>query len=570
MFIISFLLVGSKAFAPPSKQSNPSYLKQANKYFSEKKFSKAISYYRKYLRGSRRDANTWNRLAVAYYYAGLPVKALSYLKKWEKRSSEKSYNQFYQGLIYLSLNYPDKAKIPLTKAAHFINQYAARSVYELAVLEYQERNTKRVQYWVGLYRQRFPTGTHIQTIMRIERSLADKTFINDLKGNPRPDLDESLFKYSRYSLYPKPHYWFFQTGYDYSMGSQNEPDLKQPTGVKEAAFTAHNLMVYGGIGLGPIYTNGATSWIGYNYKQDWITNDTRYQTFIKSSDDMTDYISYFPFRADLLERTHQLYGDLRYKITDSLYVGAFGQQEFKFIGSEYIPGPEGNKVDQNRAKVSETSLLIPWIGFNYYKNFYTLGYLYLRKVLSEDIPEHSNKTYSFSTTPVMSYGINHRMPFPQQKIEVVAEAFQYEFIYNDYLEDYTRMGLLLSIKYDHNPKISVHGLAGYYQDQYQIPIPRQAGCKFEPVSTHSAREPEQCTRVDTGMIIQTGLSWNYAQFKRLAIKYTYVNNQNATQTEYERTEHNIVATYTMAFPNVDRVMRFVERASDIALTKKDH
>jgi hypothetical protein len=58
-----------------------------------------------------------------------------------------------------------------------------------------------------------------------------------------------------------------------------------------------------------------------------------------------------------------------------------------------------------------------------------------------------------------------------------------------------------------------------------------------------------------------------SQFQRFAFNITLVHNENAEQKVYQKEETRILAIYTLAFPSVKRVLRYVDRFADAAFTK---
>src|SRR5690606_2057886 len=100
--------------------------------FQAQKYDEAIEYYRQHLRRSPRDYNAWNQIGAAYYHTGLPRRGLRYLKQVERKTAEKSYNYYYQGLCYTAIGYNKKAKEYFAYAAsRFTDEYGSRSTYEM-------------------------------------------------------------------------------------------------------------------------------------------------------------------------------------------------------------------------------------------------------------------------------------------------------------------------------------------------------------------------------------------------------------------------------------------------------
>ncbi len=556
-------------------QTPSSYSAQGRAKFAQKKYDEAINLFRLHLRKSPRDYNVWNQLGAAYYHSGQPRKALRYLKHVERKTTEKSYNYYYQGICYIAAETPDKAKEYLNYAAQrFVDEYASRATFEMAAIEYNAKNKPRANYWLTLYMQRYPTGVYGPQAGRMLQSLRANQWLEKVEGTQKADQENALFKYNKLSLSPQAHYWFVQGGWESSDFSGQEP--APGGGLKPRAFQNMAALVNSGVGIGPWREGDMTAFGGYTYRQQWITDTDRISEWLDSPSD----IEYFPLRGDLLERHHQFYGDFRRDVLGFLYYGVFGRYEFARIGSSFFPSPDNDEL-KKVLKISDTQLVIPWIGASYNDGMRTLLYLYMRKELNQDSPDHSNKSYDFGLSgskPVMSLGLSHDMDFPEQDLTVGIELFRYEFIYNDYWLDYTRQGLFLSAEHEFIPRWFVNGLFGYYNDQYVLDRLKLHSCSSAPAQSEDGgaatptdgnpAAPKSCARDDTGTMIQLGVYWNWTQFQRLSATIQVVDNKNAQQKEFEESKQTIQVMYTMAFPSVKRVTRFVDRYADTAFTKE--
>ena len=67
---------------------------------------------------------------------------------------------------------------------------------------------------------------------------------------------------------------------------------------------------------------------------------------------------------------------------------------------------------------------------------------------------------------------------------------------------------------------------------------------------------------------QVGAYWNWTQFKRISGSYLVVTNSNPKQKEFSGGKQSFNVSFTMAFPSVKRVDRFVNRFADSAFTKE--
>ena len=548
--------------------------------FTAKKYDEAVDLYRRYLRKAPRDYNAWNQLGAAYFHTGQPKKALRYLKHVERKTIDKSYNYYYQGLCYDAAEEHDKAKEYFGFAAQrFQDEYGSRANFEMAAIEYKARNAKRAQFWLNLYLQRYPTGVYRAQVQRMLASFAQGKWLDDVEGIEKPDMEKALFKYNKLSLSDFPHYWYLQTGVEVEDVSGQQPASAQG-GLQPRSSVDQSLLVNSGVGLGPWHDGPMSAFGGYTYRQRWITDSDRFSEW---TEDYADF-QYFPLRADLLERRHQFYGDFRRDFGKTFYAGFFLRWEFARIGSTFFPSPDDSEL-RKVLKISDTMLFIPWIGASFVDNMRTLVYWYMRKEIDDDSPDYSNKTYELGLSgggkPTISLGLSHEMEFPDIPLSVDIEAFRYEFIYNDYWLDYTRTGFIVSAEHELISRWFVDAALGYYSDSYILPRIKQNSCSGQttlpggvatptPTDTTDPTEPPvtSCPRDDTGLLYQIGVYWNYTQFQRIALDLQVVQNQNSTMKEFEESRQTIQATFTMAFPSVKRVLRFVDRYADTAFTKE--
>jgi hypothetical protein len=538
---------------------------QAQKEFAARNWDKAIQLYRKHLRSNRGDVNTWNQLAAAYYHTGLPRRALRYLKHVERRTTERSYNFYYQGLCFSMLGQMDDARIWFRAASVAQDEYGARSTFELGTIEYNDRVVDRASYWLNLYLQRFPTGVYRAQAVRMLQSIQNGTYIEGITGVEKPDMEKALYRYNKLSLFDFPHYWLVQGGYSWAGEEGWEPNYN---GELRSRFDEkHGVTGTAAFGAGPWRSGPMTAWGGYNYRQLWVTDQNRFSTWLEDPLDL----EYFPLRGDLLERRHQFYGDFRRAINDRWFVGVFGRIEFARVGSSFFPSPEDSDL-RTVINMSDTTLLIPWVGVTWWRDFRTLAYLYMRKEINSNSAELSNKSYDLGLTggePAFSLGISQNMPFPEVKLDANVELFRYEFIYNDYWLDYTREGAIASVEYEILPRWYLTGLMGIYEDRYQIGRLKFGSCSNKPSSTGAAdSQPIQCQRTDSGLMYQVGGYWNWTQFTRISGNYLVVTNSNPKQKEFAGSKQSFNVVFTMAFPSVKRVDRFVNRFADSAFTKE--
>lgn len=557
------------------------YAASARQKFTQKNYDEAIDLYRKHLRKAPRDYNAWNQLGASYYHTGQPRKALRYLKHVERKTIDKSYNYYYQGLCYAAAEEPVKAKEYFGfAAARFQDEYASRANFEIGAIEYKAKNKPRAQFWLSQYLQKYPQGVYVAQAQRMLQSLSQNQWLTEVEGVEKPDMEAALYRYNKLSLLNYPHYWYLQGGFRTDEITGQEP-LAAQGGLKANGRRDMAALLNAGIGLGPWRDGAMTAFGGYTYRQSWITDEDR----INEYGDAPGDFEYFPLRGDLLERRHQFYGDFRRDLGKMFYTGFFLRFEFARIGSTFFPSPDDNEL-RKVLKISDTLNFIPWVGASFVENMRTLFYLYMRKEVNEDAPDTSNKTYDFGVSGgsrTMSYGLSHEMDWPEIPLTIGLEIFRYSFIYNDFWLDYDRTGGIISVEHDVLPRLTLSASVGYYMDSYILPRIKQKQCSSDVVipnasgtgapsgdPTTDAAEPPvtQCPRDDTGILYSAGIDWNWTQFQRLSLSLQQVENHNSEQKEFEESKQTIQATFTMAFPSVKRVLRFVDRYADSAFTKE--
>jgi tetratricopeptide (TPR) repeat protein len=555
VFLVDFAL---KAYGADAFGGN--YGTQGRTKFQLQKYDEAIELLTKHLRRNTNDYDAWSILGAAYYHTGQPRKALRYLKFVEKKTEDKSYNYYYQGLCYAAAGNVDRSRDYWVYAAsRYTDEYAARSTFEVAFLEFKAKNAPKADYWLSRYLSLYPSGSYANEARKMLQSVRDGRWLGQFEPPKRPNLEEALFKYSKLSLSPTPHFWYLQGGGRYQETSGFDP-AEPGQALSPRANTDMAALANAAIGIGPIRQGDVTAYAGYSYRQLWWTDFDRLETYTK---DFGDF-NYFPLRGDLLERKHQIYADLRRDVARLVYFGAFARYEMSRLGSAFFPSPEPEDL-KRVVPIARTQLVIPWIGASYAENMRTLGYLYFRKEINENTPEFSNKTYDLGQS-TLSLGLSHEMDLPAYELYLSGEVYQYEFIYNDRWLDYKRIGGFFSVEHEFIPRWFISGLLGMYEDTYIQPRLRQGSCSD---GTNNARgNPVVCARKDQGLMFQGMVYWNWTQFQRLSLSALIVRNQNPRQKEYEDQIRRYQVSYTLAFPSVKRVARFVDRFADTAFTKE--
>jgi hypothetical protein len=543
-------------------------LEQAKASFAVAQYDKAIDSYKRYLSTFPQDYLVWGQLGAAYYHAGQPRTAQRMLQRVERLSPDRSYVYYYQGLCFSVLGLEATAQKYWEYAGWFSDEYGARSTAELIASTYKMREDGKARFLAQSYLQRFPSGAHRQLAMNILKSFESGKRIEDIKVSERPDPDLTVYKYSPYSLFHKPHFWIVQMGLANSTMSGYEPTFREGLLTRESDETS--LIVNASLGIGPIRQELATAFAGYAYKQRWYMDSTTLSDWMSNPFDL----EIFPLRGDQLARTHQLFGDVRRKLNERLFLGFYSRLEFSRIGTSFFPSSNDDDL-KIVLSLKDTQLNIPWVGFSWNESFRTMFYLYLRKEIHNNSPDHSNKTYDFtgaSGDQAVSLGITNAFDLPSWRLSGSFDLFQYESIFNDYWLDYTRQGLLINLDYNVWKRLNAFLNAGTYRDNYKLPRIKQGDCSTVSERIIDGLEGlnpvSNCDRSDSGTLMQLGIYWNQTANLRFSGSYQMVESSSEMK-EYSETINTIRLDATWAFPGVKRVTRMAERFVDSAFARDD-
>lgn len=551
--------------------ANPAALLQtARSEYATLNYDKAIDAYRSYLRIVPTDYSAWSQLGASYYQAGQPRRGQQTLQRVEKLAPDRSFNYYYQGMCFSVLGMEQIAQKYWEYAGWFTTDSGAKATIELALSTFRAKEDSKAKFLANSYLQRFPQGSSRTVAQSIIQSIDSGKRVEGLEGEARPDPDTAIYKYNRWSLFSMPHFWSIQTGV---MSDESQGYQPSETGALDQKQEGnYAFLVNASLGIGPVRKKYATAFAGYSYRQRWDTDLDVLANWFSNPFDLTA----FPLRGDLLERNHQLFGDIRRQFGEQLYVGTYGRVDYQRVGSTFFPTPDDSdlKVVVN---LTDTTLLIPWIGWAWNDDQRTLAYFYFRKEIHNNSPDHSNKTYDLTGDTgerAFSYGISHSMEFPAIQLSGSIEAFQYEFIFNDYWLDYTRKGLLLGADYIIWRGLGVFAAGGYYTDDYKLPRFKQGECGSNggaptPNALTEDASPtavSSCKRSDSGTLIQGGVYWNQNANLRYSGSYLMVENSSGMK-EYSESRSVIRFDITWAFPGVKRVNRMTGRFADIAFTK---
>ncbi|MBQ48768.1 MAG: hypothetical protein CMP10_15350, partial [Zetaproteobacteria bacterium] len=405
--IIVSAISSEQLIAKTQSNSLKQRITRVKNLYAKQKYDTAIIECRKILRKNPKQYEVWELLGASYYYAGVPLKALKILIKVSNKTNNKTFNHYHQGLALGALKKYNSARRQFTEAARGNDEFSEMAIFELTLMEYRLRNRNNALFWSTEYRKRFYRGRWINEIKKIEISLRNGVWTEKIQSHTKANKNQASFLYSKFSLSDKPHYWYSQAGYNYNSIAEKVPIY---TGSNIEAFQnsgreEHNILVNVGIGAGPLLRKSLRVRFGYSYFMIWNSDPERLFTY---AEDPLD-ISWFPWRADLLERHHQLYVKIEKKILKKVSAGLLGSMEIATIGAKYFPGPTDASLKQVLKK-SETILIEPFVKWKYIKNQYLYGYLYLRQNIDKNSPDLSNRSHTLlngEENPGISLGMRY-------------------------------------------------------------------------------------------------------------------------------------------------------------------
>jgi len=532
---------------------------------SSKKYDQAIKILRMHLKKNPKDFNTWSILGVAYYHTGQARQSLKYLKYAQDKAASRATNHFYQGLCYQALGNKVFAERYFEKLSYSKNQWTEAAFVELVMLSYHDQNSEEAKLRLKNYFLKFPRGSFYNKMILVKSSLDDDEYDRELVGYEKPNLDSALFKYSPLSLTNQPHFWYLGFGggiNNYSFWVPKEEGVKNV--LVSVSDQDYYLNLKTSVGIGPI-KQGSTSFLaGYSYDQVWQTTSERLETF---QNDPTDF-AWQPFRTDLMQRDHQFFLDLKFEISKSVFAGVYTSRTYSKVGSS-IAGPESSGIDES-LPLSDDTLVTPWIGLAPSPNIRILAFWYFEKFISYEFEEISFKTYSFeiSSLPI-SLGLSASFNFPKIKANLRLDGFHYELLYNDPFLDNSRNGAMLTFTHTLFPTFDIAGSAGVYVDNYIENIVKSDSCRSN-VTTESSggsTQPQFCSRKDNGLMFSAHASWGYTQFNRVFFAFRRVSNQNANQKENQFEKNSFFGGVSLAFPSMNKVLKYIERFADRGLEK---
>lgn len=552
--IIGFLIL----HLIPVFASSQTLIEQGNRAFIKKNYQKALRHYRNHLKENPGEINTWSLIGASYYHSNQFKRALRALRKVRgKEKDGASQNLYYLGLTYDALNQPDLARRFLTIGSEINDIFGSFALVELAGFDYDSQNFEGAKKWAKKYIKSFRKENYYEAMVKLVKN-ASKGFYAPLDYTQRQQRIADIFKNHDLSISHRPHYWLFQTGFNYAAGLQSNPAIDEngEYAVTKGSLEETSLTLIGGLGYGPKIINNATLNMGYLYTQNWFTDSLRISTYL---DDPTD-ISYFPYRPDLLQRSHKIYSDVSTKFSPLLELGVYGHLDFVRGGSGILPAPERPEI-KKAVNISQNSTIIPWLKFSIGTKSAVGFYLQMIKNLDLDQSEFSYQTYSLtSKSPFLSYGLSYETQTSTNNLEFYSEFYQHRFMSNDYWEEYARRGVYFRAIYRWSSKINIMAKGSSYTDIFLFDYIKSVSCEINGEGDFETTGVT-CPRYDSGYWAQGGVSYNSSPNKYWSIYAGMKNHSNSQLKLYDEFRYEFYFKYSWAFPSVGKSAKYLNYKS---------
>lgn len=559
--LLSLLFCALCLFYPSrarAQDQDPDALKSAQEEFQNQRYTSALKLLKIYLRKYPKDQDAWVWLGASYYHNGQAALALTTLAKARPKGQRQSLRRYYLALSHDALGNSDRAKSLLEKEARSKDMIAEDALFELVVINFEAGETESTSKLLDEYNKRFADGRFARQMDYIRSHLKQAERL-EIPGSQRSQYKATYFATNPLSLVSIPHLWFYELGYSYSRGERSNPGYDSGLPIVQAgtAFEQYKLVSQAGFILGPFKGNNTKSHAGYIYSQDWNSDSERMKIYF---DEPTD-IQYFPFRPDLMERSHRLFVETMGS-RGNFSFGGYGHWAYMRAGSDLYPAPERPEIRKSFDLGVET-LFVPWVEWLYLPRHKFRFYLKFLKNLNREQDDYSHKTYNISSSsesPFFSYTLQHESRFTLLDARLKEELFYHRYLYNDYWEGYTLVGgsAQLQFKLGRNLHFSVAGSIAHAD--FSSEVIRANACT--DVGSESTAFQDSggvtCKRLDQIVKFAAGASYVNTTQQSFAAILRINNRKNDKLVVYDESRTEVLFLFTHAFPTMAGVQRYIE------------
>ena len=547
--------------APPTKKAlaKSPYFRAGKAAFARKDYSKAIKFFRSHLLKFNKDYDSWNYLAVSYYHAGLPKRALKYLRYVSSRTDLKSLNYLYRGLALLSLGRKKSAIKMLRKSAKSYGKYKHAAVYELALIYYHDKDFVNARKWCRFYLSEHKNQAHTAKAKHMCRSIDTGTYTAKLTGIEKPKLTSTKFKYNVLSLFNFPHFWIMQVGSEIYRFDGFKPG-HAGSGYINHVNVVTNIASNFGLGLGAFRMEAVSFWLAYIYSQKYNTEPRRLQVYFEEWQD----IAYFPYRFDLLMREHRVASGLTARFGKQFNLGVYNDLNISYIGSSFITDPEGRSSLKGKVRTKNSILTLPWMGISIFDPLVTYLYAYFEIVEREDA-NFSSKTYSLDPADQnLGFGVRNVVDLKALQTKLQLDFYYLPYLHNDYWLDFLRLGGALEVNTRLFRFLRFSSRYVFLYDQFALENIRDlsnapAQADQEP---GTKAPPNKCdVRSDLIHSFEVGSSIDFSSTKRLFL-LGVLSLTRSCLSEFSRKEMKLMVNFSWAFPSAERSLNYVNKFTD--------
>lgn len=542
----SFIFVAS---THSSFASNSPKIEQGHKAFQEENYSQSLDIYRAYLRKNPQAYDIWNLLGASYYHTGQAKLALIALKRALTGTEQKTQNYYFQGLCYQALGQNKEAEIFFEKAAQGGDKYGALALFSAITMAVQNHHDESVRELTKRFSEEHPNHPLHKEVKALRESLADGSQ-QDLQNQQSENNNKNLFQHHQLSFSDIPHFWYFQTGFDYSWGTRSQPAFYLGQSIVETGtpYEENIFNLSAGLGLGPFRWQGVELKAGYYYNQDWHSNSERIETY---TNDFSD-LEYFPYRQDLQLREHRLFFETKTALTSHISLAVYGDYFFIRSGSESTLAPERPEIRQT-VDIAQGHSFVPWVSYAFNGQHQLYLQLYFNKYIDLEQSSRSQQSYSLSSPSFISFATGYEGLYWDDRLSLGLELLQNQYLANNYWDEYQRTGLAFSSAFKLSPNWKIMGKYLIYEDDYTYDQIKTGSCDF--VVTFQ-QDGVNCPRLDEGTQMRIGASYELSRHQLLSFYFGAKNHTNPSLKVYDDDRLEFYFHYTLAFPTVKEAMRY--------------
>ncbi len=545
------------SWATAQGQTNDSnLLARGQEEFSQGQFNQSLASFRNYLRKNPQDQDAWTRFGAVYYHTGQAQQALEYLSRSRPSASLRSFNTYYRALCFDALGDAERAQRLLARISKGDDQIAESALFEKMAISFAEGDAGATKVDGEEYKRRFKSGRFLASVLFMLENLSQAGKI-EVAASQRILYRKNFYATHPLSLFNAPHSWAYQFGFEYEAGNRKNPadeGGRNPSALTTSPYEQARIIGKTAFTLGPYVTNTTESTFGYIYEQNWESDNER----LNYSRTYPADIEYFPFRPDLMERSHILFLNSQAR-TSWVGAGLYAHLDFRRGGSSIFPAPERPEIRKG-FNIGTLSLLVPYVEVYLAKTHKLKLSAYLEKFINSEQNDFSYKTFNFSNDyddPYASFDLEEESRWTSIGLITRLEFFRWTYIYNDFWEGFTATGGAGSFSYEtpgftYFPALIIGTRLAYISRGFSSDTILTGSCgggkptEIQPtVST--------CRREETVLDAFGYISYqNKAKTFALSFTYGYSDRSNERLKVYNEDKVSYFFALTQAFPSLEQ------------------